>query len=517
MLPERMMNTPCSFDANQMTFAGSPVDQARCLLRTVKRGGEVDDALTHLPQVLSSLLGNPANLNVTKSQLRSYLQKQGIPESTVGGSVTDRISHADSDNPSAPLARYFVIHDTSFKLRSGQTFDPAFINTANWTGNRLANLPRGKTHIYITRLGQTLTDNEYTTPWRATQFEIKPNHAHYRGLFLHHELVQPRMGPGKSDIDSPDPGFTLEQYARLALQYVIASIRRGNWMVPAFHCVLDLRVGTHDDPQHFDLAAWDAALQTTLAAVRAEQPEMTVSSFVSSAEAVTDFSTPAAHSRTKNGKGGSTTTGLHGKIREPAPGIEIIQAVETLTAFRDGKSLGQPRTVRQVRTKNAGTTVVEQAEYCWDRRSLPSAELVDVSQGLDGSSGVFKGRATFFGKGDTEDEGTGSTVFGRVQTDGSVFGASLKKARLLELGLVTEQKGVLHPTDKGLRALLEVFFPDTGRLARLPLVDIGPSNVGAARTAVADLTVAATAFLQRLTEDDIQKLDNINVQARVIA
>jgi hypothetical protein len=511
------MNTPCSFDAIQMTFAGTALDQAHCLLRTVKRGGEVDDAQANLPQALASLLGDPLKVNVTKSQLRSYLQKQGIPESTVGGLVTDRVCHADSDNPSAPLARYFVIHDTSFKLRAGQTFDPAFINTAKWTGNRLANLPRGKTHIYITRLGQTLTDNKYTTPWRATQFEIKPNHTRYRGLFLHHELVQPRMGRGKSDIDAPDPGFTPEQYGRLALQYVIASVRRGNWMIPAFHCVLDLHVGTHDDPQKFDLGAWDAALQTTLAAVRAEQSEIIVSAFVRSAESANDFSTPAAHSRTKDGKGGSTTTGLQGKIREPTLGIEIIEAVETLTAFRDGKSLGQPRTVRQIRTKNAGTTVVEQAEYCWDKRSLPSAELVDVSQGLGGGSGVFKGKATFFGKGDTEDEGTGGTVFGRVQTNSSVFGASLKKARLLDLGLVSEPKGILHPTDKGLRALVEVFFPDTGRLARLPLVDIGPGNAGAARTAVADLTVAATAFLQRLTEDDIKSLDNINVQVRVIA
>jgi ABC-type methionine transport system permease subunit len=62
-----------------------------------------------------------------------------------------------------------------------------------------------------------------------------------------------------------------------------------------------------------------------------------------------------------------------------------------------------------------------------------------------------------------------------------------------------------------------VFFPDTGRLVRLPLVDIGPGNSGAAKTAVADLTVAATAFLQRFTEKDIRKLDNIIVQARVIA
>jgi hypothetical protein len=36
------------------------------------------------------------------------------------------------------------------------------------------------------------------------------------------------------------------------------------------------------------------------------------------------------------------------------------------------------------------------------------------------------------------------------------LGISLKKARLLELGLAIEQKGVLHPTDKGLRAIVEI-------------------------------------------------------------
>src|SRR5262249_38909148 len=265
------MGTPCRFDATQLAFNGSPVNQAQCLLRFVKRVGEVDDTPATLPQVLMTLLSDPLDLGVTKGQLRSYLQKQGIPESTVGGSVTDRLCHADSDNPSAPLAKYFVIHDTSSKLKASETFDPGFINSTTWSGNRLATLPRGKTHIYITRLGETLTDKSYLIPWRATQFEIKPPHTRFRGLFLHHELVQPRKGPGSSDADSPEPGFTPAQYARLALQYVIASVRRGNWMVPAFHCVLDLGVGTHDDPQHFDLAGWGRALDNTLAAVRAER------------------------------------------------------------------------------------------------------------------------------------------------------------------------------------------------------------------------------------------------------
>jgi hypothetical protein len=512
---ERPMNAPCPFDAEQLTFTGSPAEQARCLLRFVKRAGEVDDMPAKLPQSVADLLSDPLNLGITKTRLRSYLQKLGIPESTVGGSVTDRICHADDDNPSAPLARYFVIHDTSFKLAKGQTFDPAFINGATWSGNRLSALPRGRTHIYVTRLGQTLTDVDYQAPWRATQFELKPKHTHYKGLFLHHELVQPRMGPGKSDVEAPDPGFTQDQYARLALQYVIASVRRGNWMVPAFHCVLDLHVGDHDDPQHFDLAAWGAALEKMVADVRAEDGGVQ-RMVMASLAAADDFSTPAAQSRTKNGKGGSKTSGLQGKVRAPAPGVEVIDATETLTAFREGKSLGPAKTARQIRTKVAGTTVIEQTDYCWGTRSLPNAELVDTSPGLDGGGDAFNGKATFFGKGDTEDEGTGSSIFGTVQTDSSVFGISLKKTRLLELGLAIEQKGVLHPTDKGLRAVVELFFPGTGRLARLPLVDIGPGNTGAARTAVADLTVAATAFLQELTEKDIKKLDNIAVQARVI-
>jgi hypothetical protein len=92
--------------------------------RAVKRAGEVDDTPANLPQPLVDLLSDPLNLGITKTRLRSYLQKQGIPESTVGGSVTDRICHADDDNPSAPLARYFVIHDTSFKLATGRPSTP---------------------------------------------------------------------------------------------------------------------------------------------------------------------------------------------------------------------------------------------------------------------------------------------------------------------------------------------------------------------------------------------------------
>jgi hypothetical protein len=266
------MNTPCAFDASRVFFAGSPAEQARCLLRHIRRGGDVDDPppAVKLPKVLDDLLAAPEHLGLTVARLRSFLKGAQIPEETVGGSLDEPVClwGLHGDRP----AHYFLIHDTSSKLAPGQDFDPKFINTMKWKGNHLENLPSGITHVFITRVGETKTDNNYRTAWFATQFQhhppkpLTPATAH--GMFLHHELVQPRMGKGSSDIEAPEPGFTPVQYERLALQYIIASVRRGSWMIPGFHCVLDLGVGTHDDPQHFDLPAWGAALEKMLAAVR---------------------------------------------------------------------------------------------------------------------------------------------------------------------------------------------------------------------------------------------------------
>lgn len=270
------MNTPCSFDLTHLSFSGTALEQARCLLRFVKRVGQVDDAPAILPPVLNTLLASPHSVDITRAQLRSYLLTHNIREDATGGSIDDPVSRANSNDASAPAARYFVIHDTRSKLQAGQSFDPELINTARWNGNSLSHLIRGKTHIYVTRLGETLTDHDYRTPWPATQFELHQPHAMLRGLFLHHELVQPRMGPGDNDAESPDPGFTPMQYQRLALQYLLASVRRGSWMIPAFHGVLDLRVGDHDDPQRFDLAAWGSALEAMRTAVRTGAPPLIV-------------------------------------------------------------------------------------------------------------------------------------------------------------------------------------------------------------------------------------------------
>jgi hypothetical protein len=86
------MNTPCPFDLSHLSFVGSPADQARCLLRFVKRVGNVDDTPAALPPVLDGLLGAPQTVSITKAQLRSYLQKHGIPASCDPGKRSIRTS-----------------------------------------------------------------------------------------------------------------------------------------------------------------------------------------------------------------------------------------------------------------------------------------------------------------------------------------------------------------------------------------------------------------------------------------
>jgi peptidoglycan hydrolase-like protein with peptidoglycan-binding domain len=641
------MNTRCPFDISTLSFRGSPLQQARCLLRFVERHGNVQNTPATMPTVLEALLTSPEVLGVTKAELRAYLQLHSITESTAGGSLDAPVCRANGNSPSGRKALYFLIHDTSNKLSRGQTFDPNFINTTMWSGNNLAGVELEKTHIYINRLGLARTDKDYGTAFRATRFESQPDKTLpnvgsrsvvFKGLCLHHELIQPRMGPGSSDVDSPTPGFTQLQYERLALQYIIASVRRGSWMIPAFHGVIDLSVGDHDDPQHFDLPAWGTALENMLAAVRGDtagrgvpqpppvplrsrllssdavlaevaagnrvlgfsqvkapagvgplqdalnlladhgQPSLAVPGarganssrgfygnqtvtavrafqsqhLISPADGRTGrqtiipldeallaieeaddrgeiegdmgtpigtFKTPPTSSTTANGKGASTTTGLNGQIFR-MDGAIVTDAFETLTAKREGHSLGMPRTVRQIRTRRENLTIVHQPDYCWGSRTLPDAELEENHPGLSGEAGVFSGRATFFGKGDNVDEGTGTPAYGTTQTNSSVFSVSLKRAKLLAEGLATEDSaGSLQPTEKGLRARVEVFFPDTNRLVRLPLMDVGPRP---SINAIADLTVAATVFLQELTEDEVIKpnsgqIANIQVQARILA
>ena len=55
------------------------------------------------------------------------------------------------------------------------------------------------------------------------------------------------------------------QLERLALIYVVASVRTGNWLIPAYHSSIDLGFpDRHDDPQNFDLDRWAMKLQKVI-------------------------------------------------------------------------------------------------------------------------------------------------------------------------------------------------------------------------------------------------------------
>ena len=61
----------------------------------------------------------------------------------------------------------------------------------------------------------------------------------------------------KSEIKQSRPFGSLEEPVN-PLLYVLASARLGQWMIPAFHANVDRGIAkAHDDPQHFDLAAFD--------------------------------------------------------------------------------------------------------------------------------------------------------------------------------------------------------------------------------------------------------------------
>jgi hypothetical protein len=46
-------------------------------------------------------------------------------------------------------------------------------------------------------------------------------------------------------------------------------VSRFSWLIPAFHCVLDLGISDgHDDPQNFELSQWAAALDQVLSDVK---------------------------------------------------------------------------------------------------------------------------------------------------------------------------------------------------------------------------------------------------------
>lgn len=269
-LPARAQNTRYRFVDSLLAFSGSPREQAKCLLRPVKIYGQLGEALSSLPLPLDTLIGRTIALD--RAAVKRYLLANNISAEEIGGSLADPLSHANNNDPNSPPARYFVIHDVSTPNYLNNPF-PANINEAAWRWNDLSKWKQdSRAHIYVNRVGKSITAWDFKTAGRATKFETKILKLRGKGLFLHVELVQPRRrdpdGGAQNDAIAPTPGFTEAQLQRLALLYIAASVRAGQWLIPAFHAALDVGIpDAHDDPQNFDLTQWAQQLQILLKAI----------------------------------------------------------------------------------------------------------------------------------------------------------------------------------------------------------------------------------------------------------
>lgn len=254
----------CPFDAQTLQFVGSPVVQARCLLRDIAVQGAVGEPLKKLPAPLEKLVGQPVKID--KAKLREFLKANKIEENAIGGSLDAPLSKAKLPSGEEIQALYFLLHDTSSPYLKDTPF-PAEINDANWKGNNLEQwLKVPVAHVFVNRAGESITIADFGETVKrgwGTKFARDFLKADGKGLQLHIELVQPRRrDPNRKPVETNDaiapvPGFTDAQYERLALLYIASSVRRGTWLIPAFHAATDAGIkDAHDDPQNFELKRW---------------------------------------------------------------------------------------------------------------------------------------------------------------------------------------------------------------------------------------------------------------------
>ena len=265
----------CDFNQTKLSFNGTKTEQARCLLREVKEFGKIENKPQESFSKFEKIL--PNKIPFSQKEVKLYLKVKKIKETDIGGVIDNPISKANNGDPKSIYANYFVIHDTSTpNYENGEI--PNNINNKSWEYNNLDRWYEGnksKAHVFINRLGESITPLDFSIPWRATKFELEYGNEKPKGLFLHVELIQPRKSDSKgakgNDALSPTNGFTDEQYERLALVYLVSSVRKGEWLIPAFHGVIDSKkVNGHDDPQHFSLNKWTNAILTKIKEIKSD-------------------------------------------------------------------------------------------------------------------------------------------------------------------------------------------------------------------------------------------------------
>ena len=253
----------CRFDRDTLTFAGSPVEQATCLLRKVELMGTKRDQ--QLPSVIKTLLESPDA--PTEAMKQGALAQFPQPYRDYATKYADApVSQTEAGLP----LLYYVIHDTSTPFYANDPFPKDIHN--DWKVNDFTPYMDGTfakqpvAHIFLNRVGQIWAGHEFIEPWRATKLESRVVGPVARGRFVHIETVQPRRFlPGatsRGQTEGPQPGFSAEQYRMLAALYVYVSARAGRWLIPGFHATVDAGIpDAHDDPQNFELERFAAELE----------------------------------------------------------------------------------------------------------------------------------------------------------------------------------------------------------------------------------------------------------------
>ena len=253
----------CRFDRDTLTFAGSPVEQATCLLRKVELIGTKRDQ--PLPAVIKTLLESPDA--PTEAMKQAALAQ--FPQPYRDYAATYAAAPVSQTDAGLPL-RYYVIHDTSTPFYANDPFPNDIEN--DWKVNDFTPYMDGTfakqpvAHIFLNRVGQIWAGHDFSEPWRATKLESRVVGTAARGRFVHIETVQPRRFlPGatsRGQTEGPKPGFSAEQYRMLAALYVYVSARAGRWLIPGFHATVDGGIpDAHDDPQNFELERFAAELE----------------------------------------------------------------------------------------------------------------------------------------------------------------------------------------------------------------------------------------------------------------
>ena len=144
----------CGFDPQTLSFSGEPAEQARCLMRGMDASRNLGPALDALPLALASRVGQDSGLPA-REVLSAFLSKQNL-EWDFAAYLWQPLSRARDNDPDAPMARYFVIHDTSGPSFGRRSF-PSDIDV-NPKINNLAGFKCadgwGKAHVVINRSGR---------------------------------------------------------------------------------------------------------------------------------------------------------------------------------------------------------------------------------------------------------------------------------------------------------------------------------------------------------------------------